>query len=327
MPYLPSSVSKRALSVLAKISDINEVPEPSIQSLDEDEILSKGFSFLVVEMRGIRVLLACSRGGYKPDWIVARHLADSTSFLYDTVIVAAESLLAPERLALMSAGLSYIIIDREIFIPALGVNTSLRTPSSLLDSKLSVATQAVLIHALNAGQCRYEIYSLLSELAIPLKQIGCVSHELALVGLGAVDRVGTRSYVEMDECSITWAKVEPMLSSPIVDVLRIRPRVITRLGQMRVSDEDALPWNAHVQKELPHRLAIHRRLVKSLRRSLSPNHSKSFSEVEIWDRCPARLSPHAVTIDPISLYLCRRSQATLAELGRLRKIIIDKWVT
>jgi len=322
--YVPKSISQRTISALAKIGDISDVSDPSIDSLDQEDFFSRWFSFLTFEILGVRALLACTRGGHKLDWIVARNLADSTSGMHDVVIVSADSMLASERLALRAAGLSYIAIDQEIFIPALGANTSARSPASLPEAKLSASTQAVLIHALNTGTCRYEIYGLLSQLAIPLKQLGRVSHELAFSGVGAVDRIGANSYVEMDECSITWAKAEPMLSSPVIDILRIRPRAITGLGQMRVSEEDALLWKAGVPHDPPYRLAVHQRLLKSVRRSLAPNDAESFAEIEIWDRCPARLSPDSIQVDPISLYLCRRSHATLAELGRLRKIISDK---
>lgn len=327
MPYVPKSISQRTISALAKIGDMSDVSDPSIDSLDQEEFFRRWFSFLTFEILGMRALLACTRGGHKLDWIVARNLADRTSGLHDVVIVSADSMLSSERLALRAAGLSYIAIDQEIFIPALGANTSARSSASLPEAKLSAATQAVLIHALNTGKCRYEICGLLSQLAIPLKQLGRVSHELAFAGLGAVDRIGAMSYVEMDECSITWAKAEPMLSSPVIDILRIRPRAITGLGQMRVLEEDALLWKAHVRLHPPYRLAVHQRLLKSLRRSLAPSDAESFAEIEIWNRCPARLSPDSIQVDPISLYLCRRSHATLAELGRLRKTISDKWLS
>ncbi len=42
------------------------------------------------------------------------------------------------------------------------------------------------------------------------------------------------------------------------------------------------------------------------------------TEVEMWDRCPARLSPGTQRVDIISLYLSRRSQAEPTELGRLQ---------
>ena len=42
------------------------------------------------------------------------------------------------------------------------------------------------------------------------------------------------------------------------------------------------------------------------------------TEVEIWDRCPARLSPGTQRVDILSLYLSRRSQAEPKELGRLQ---------
>ncbi|WNF10297.1 hypothetical protein RKE57_19900 [Stenotrophomonas geniculata] len=325
MPHLPGSISKRAFSVLAKIGEISEVSKPSIELLDQDEILSKSFSFLELEMRGMRLLLACSRGGYKLDWIVARHLAYRTSGLYDIVTVSAENLVATERLALMSAGLSYIIIDREIFIPDLNVNTAERPPDTRPGAKLSVATQAVLTHALNSGKCRYEVSGTLAQLAIPLKQLSCVSQEIVIAGIGAVDRFGARSHVEMDECSVTWARVEPVLSTPIIDVLRVRTRSVARLGQMRIAGEAALPWRECGQDEHPRHLAVHQRLLRSTRRNLSPDEADSFAEVEIWNRCPARLSPHSTQVDPISLYLCRRRHATLAELGRLRQIISERW--
>ncbi|SDK32252.1 hypothetical protein [Stenotrophomonas pavanii] len=325
MPHLPSSISKRAFSALARIGEISEFSKPSIHSLDQDEILSKSFSFLEFEMRGMRVLLACSRGGHKLDWIVAMHLAYRTSGLYDIVTVSAENLVTAERVALMSAGLSYIIIDREIFIPNLSVNTAARTPAPLPSAKLSVATQAVLTHALNNGKCRYEISGTLAELAIPLKQLRCVSHELVLAGVGAVDRIRARSHVEMDECSVTWARVEPMLSTPVIEVLRVPTRSAARLGQMRVAGEAALSWRECSQDEHPRHLAIHQRFLRSMGSGLSPYDAGSFAEIEIWNRCPARLSPHTTQVDPISLYLCRRRHATLAELGRLRQIISERW--
>ncbi|CRD59173.1 hypothetical protein [Stenotrophomonas maltophilia] len=325
MPHLPSGVCRRTLSALAKIGDISEVSNLSVQSLDRDEILSGSFSFLELALNGMQLLLACSRGGYKLDWIVAKHLAESTSGLYDIVVVSAESLLAPERLALSSVGLSYIAIDREIFIPTIGANTCSRPLISQPTEKLSIATQAVLTHALNSCKCRYEISKVLSELAIPPKRLGSVSHELVLAGIGAVDRIGAKSNVEMDECSVTWARIEPALTSPIIDVLRIRSPDLTRLGQMRLSGEDALHWRERSEFKPPRRFAMHERLLRSVGRRLSLNEVDSVTELEIWNRCPARLSPRTTHVDPISLYLCRRDQATPAELSLLRKMISERW--
>lgn len=326
MTHFPRNASRRALSILSKLGISKNPSDPFIAVAQQDVALGGEFMFIGLQVPGKRGLLACFRGGHELDWIIAKHLADYSSTLYDIVLVAAEDLQVRERLALMAAGLSYIVVDREIYIPGLGINTAARRPNALPeDCSLSYSTQAVLTHALNNGKSRYEISALLAELAIPLKQIGRVADELILAGVGAVDRIGIRAHVEMDECSVTWAAVEPMLSSPIIDSLRIRPRDISRLGKMRIAGEDALPWRTLGSYEQPRRLAMHRRLVKSLKRSLARSDAKVFSEVEIWNRCPARLSPHIMQIDPISLYLSRRSHATIAELGRLRNAISDIW--
>lgn len=325
MRHTSKPTSTRALSALGKTADITAVRETSIDSLDHDGIVNRRFRFFALEAGGRTLLLACYLGGNRLDWITARNLADSTLWLYDVVVVSADDLLAPERSALIAAGLSYIVVDREAFIPDLHVNTSGRAIMRPPKARLSTSTQAVLTHALNSGRYQYEISSMLSELAIPCGHLKCVSRELVDAGIAAVDRQGSQAQVEMDECSVTWAMSEPLLSNPVIEVQRIRPRVVARLGQLRVAGEDALSRIGYGVQDYPLHLAMHQRLVRSLARSLVPCDAKDFALVEIWDRCPAKLSPQDTRVDPISLYLSRRDHATLAELSRLRRLISDRW--
>lgn len=326
MPHSPRNSLPRALSILSAIGDVKTLPFDESMPTEHPKEIQEEFVLRALEVSGRTVLLACFRGGRELDWMTMASLADSTSVLYDTVIVAAEDLQVRDRLALMAAGLSYIVVDRETYIPDFGVNTSAREPNAAPAGYLfAPATQAFLTYALLHGSAQCEVYSSLCELAIPLKQVGLVAHELSLAGVAAVSRKGLRAYVELDECRVAWAVAEPFLASPVIDTLRIFPRDLERIGKMRISGEEAFPWSSSAGPTPTRRLAIHQRLVKSLKKSLVPDHAAKFTEVEVWNRCPAKLCPQSSRIDPISLYLCRRGHATVAELCRLQRAIGDIW--
>jgi hypothetical protein len=141
----------------------------------------------------------------------------------------------------------------------------------------------------------------LAQLAVPLKQISVASDEIESLGIAAIDRFGLRSRLELEHRLVVWSMCEPVLESPATEVLRIWPRKPDRIGQMRLIGEQALPWRRYDDGELPRRLAIHQRLLKSLNRSLLTPEREPATEAEIWDRCPARLSPGAQRADILSL--------------------------
>ncbi|WP_146033499.1 hypothetical protein [Stenotrophomonas sp. VV52] len=143
----------------------------------------------------------------------------------------------------LDAGLSFIILDKETYLLELGINSRLRSSRvPPVGYKFSPSTQAVITQALNSGRLVHEISEVLGELAMPLKQISVVSDELGGLGIAATDQFGLRSRLELEHRLVVWSMYEPMLESLVGAALRIGPRKPDRIGKMRLTGEQALPW-------------------------------------------------------------------------------------
>lgn len=240
-------------------------------------------------------------------------------------ILSLNALDANERRLLISNKISFVITDRQLYLPTMGSYfTENRLNSYKTVSQLSPAAQLTVLYHLQKGKLSGKSYSEIAEqLDYPPKTITLVASELKQSGLCDIIPLGGRNkgIAFKKEGRELWNEALPMLSSPIVKVGYIDKELFNPEERILTYD-DALSHYTDMGYMPQHCYAVERRteIGKTLSEQVSTlNLSDSF-RIEFWKYNPYTLSSDGF-IDPLSLILIYKDDEDERIQGQLERLI------
>lgn len=122
------------------------------------------------------------------------------------------------RKRLMRQDVQFVIPNYQVYLPALGIDWRNRYHLSQIQqtiSKISPATQAVLIYALNNPGNQFNPLELAKVLNYTQMTMTRALNELELVGLGKSERKGKERWFSFITDPPLWKSAEPLMQNPI----------------------------------------------------------------------------------------------------------------
>lgn len=259
----------------------------------------------------------------------------------EAVVYTAAGLTATERRRLIDRGISFLIPDRQLFLPALGVDLrevfQAEQPQSV--KHLSPSTQAMFLCALqhNCGMVHASDWKptmspdwtrewVPSEVARHLDYAPMTSTRAVreLVAAGLVEQFkparGHQLVSMVHGRRQSWEQARSLLRSPVQQTVWMRD--LADFGQIRDAGETALAAMTLLAGPRQQAIAIDRNAWTAANPKefeLSPQGGDDF-EVQVWSYTP-RINPNATTVDPLSLYLSLRDNPDERVQGALEEMI------
>lgn len=215
------------------------------------------------------------------------------------------------RLRLIKHHVPFVIPDKQIYLPDLGVDLRERFEKQLIPKNhFSPATQAVLIYALNnkvgAG---YNPSILVKKLGYTHMTMTRAFNELEAAGIGRMINKGKERWWCFEETKrALWEQTKSMLRSPIRSRESMNYFQGTKRPEILLSGISALAETTMINPPL---IPVYALGVEEYRQSnilrriqLSPADEADL-ELEIWNYNPKVVSEHG-RVDPFSLYLSLR---------------------
>lgn len=261
----------------------------------------------------------------KPSMLIKRVNAVAQSIKKECVLVL-DAMDKGLRRGLIKAGVSFIVPDRQLFIPFLGAYLSdIRLNEIDKREKLTPAAQLLILHHLQSGSVEnMPLSDIADKLGYPLKTLSKVANELKDAALCAVESTGPRSKsLKFHKAGRDlWEQALPMLSSPVSKTGYIAEEKKEIMPDSVISGDDALSRYTEMGITGSHSLALDRRsdLAKQLIPELETTETSGAMSVELWKYDPGKLAMDGY-IDPLSLYLCYMDNPDERIQGQLERLI------
>lgn len=161
-----------------------------------------------------------------------KHLAQISNFELDDVCVIAESLPSYVRKRMIEKGISFVVPNVQMYLPAMGMELRSRSISKKgkKPDYLSPATQVVLIYGL-LGRIKGSVspLELSKKLFYSTMTMSRALDELEAMELGHVERIGRERLLTLvQEKRLVWKEALPRLKSPVRYKKRIAERDMRR---------------------------------------------------------------------------------------------------
>lgn len=243
-----------------------------------------------------------------------KHLAQISNFKLDDVCVVAESLPSYVRKRMIEKGISFVVPNVQMYLPAMGME--LRNRSASKKGKkpdyLSPATQVVLIYGL-LGRIKEPVSSLelSKKLFYSTMTMSRALDELQAMELGHVERIGRERLLTLvQEKRLVWKEALPRLKSPVRYQKRIAERDMARndlflAGDALAAGLTALSKQTMIgEREIPE-YAVSADTWKRLEKEgveTIPVDEPGTCLLQVWRYDPKVLEVDGM-VDPFSLYL------------------------
>lgn len=229
------------------------------------------------------------------------------------------------RRQLIKKKVSFIVPDKQVFIPELGAVLSESKLDSVSEkSVFSANTQFLLLFHLlkkDLNGCSYN--EIINATGIIKKNISTAATELANAGICELQQGSGREKIIVfsGDKRVIWTKSLPMMTSPIKRVGYVSA-IEANVGKMPKSYEAALSHYTDVVGEEVEAYATYRlsEEAKAFNGIVQPEYEDSMIRIEFWAYDPAKLSDDGF-IDPLSLYLCYRDDDDERIQGELSRLI------
>lgn len=275
--------------------------------------LQGSYDFYEMPLLGEKCLLVLPNKEVTPS-AAAKHLKQIEELSGFSCIYLVPTISSHDRLRLIKYGVPFIIPDRQIFLPNIGVDWkerhSRRKVKSVNRKQLSPSAQMVVIYAMIKKETKFIPLKLAKILNYSAMTMTRAFDELESFGIGNIKFKGRERIVTFpSDPSKLWKQALPLMQSPVRQRVWLQLKAI---GLKRVKKNGVLA-GLSVLGELTSIsapdypiYAVSAEVWKSLKKSRSfiiiPNSDGADIELEIWSYNPLLLGKEG-TVDPYSLYL------------------------
>ena len=273
--------------------------------------LQDAYDVLPCELLGHPFTLACIKGRQPLAALqVAQHAKRLRELLHAPVIIALPTVAPGERKQLIQHGIAFVVPDRQLFAPQLGIILSERfAVEARREQELaSPATQALLIGFLN--------HHPVSETWHPFEEAAALGYsgmtatrairELLQFNLFELEMRGRAKYLRLvGSRRELWEKAKPHLRSPVQRTLWTYDRRIFEVPGARLAGEIALARMSMLNEQQQQVLAMPAEVVQQVRQDgifFEPRALADATSVQVWRYTPG-LQVREKTVDPLSLWL------------------------
>ena len=303
------------LGLEAEDKGVYALPVPLSHFFDVRKSLIGGHEFL---------LLSPTMADVKPELLCKRYYKTMEMSGIPCILVI-PTITGVLRRQLIKKKVSFIVPDKQVFIPELGTILS----ESKLDngsekSVFSANTQFLLLFHLlkkDLNGCSYN--EIMNATGIIKKNISTAASELANAGICELQSGPGREkmIVFSGDKKDIWSKSLPMMTNPVKRVGYVSA-IVPNAEKMPESYEAALSHYTDVVGEEVKAYATYRLSdeAKALNGIIQSEYEDGMARVEFWAYDPVKLSDNGF-IDPLSLYLYYRNDDDERIQGELSRLI------
>jgi len=276
--------------------------------------LQDTYEVLSGELMGQPIILACVKG-HQPlaAQQVDQHAQRLRELLHAPVIIALPEIAPGERKQLIAHGVAFVVPDRQLFAPQLGVILTERFGAEPRREQelVSPATQALLIWFLN----HYPV----TETWHPFEEAAALGYagmtatrairELLQFNLFELEVRGRAKFLKLNSTRRElWQKAKPHLRTPVLRTLWTYDRRILEVADTRWAGESALAHLTTVNE--PHQQVVALTAEAETRAKqadifFEPREIADGIAVQVWRYEPCMRAKEK-TVDPLSLWLSLR---------------------
>ena len=276
--------------------------------------LQETYDVLTGELLGQPITLACVKG-HQP--LAAQQISQHTKLLrelLDTPVIIALPEIAPgERKQLIAHGVAFVVPDRQLFAPQLGVILTERFGAEPRREQelFSPATQALLIWFLNHHPVTETWHPF--EEAAALGYAGMTAtravRELLQFELFELEVRGRAKYLKLQSTRRDlWEKAKPHLRTPVLRTLWTYEKRIVQVTDARWAGESALAHLTMLNEPRQQVVALtaeDEQRAKQAGIFFEPREIADGIAVQVWRYEPG-MQAKEKTVDPLSLWLSLR---------------------
>lgn len=303
------------LGLEAEDKGVYALPVPMNHFFEVRKSLIEGHEFL---------LLSPTMEDVKPELLCKRYYKAMEMCGIPCVLVV-PTITGVLRRQLIKKKVSFIVPDKQVFIPELGTILS----ESKLDngsekSVFSANTQFLLLFHLlkkDLNGCSYN--EIMNATGIIKKNISTAATELANAGVCELQQGSgiEKIIVFSGDKKEVWTKSLPLMTNPIKRIGYVST-IELAVKRLPKSYEEALSHYTDVVGEKIDAYATYRlsEEAKVLNGIIQPEYEDGMVRIEFWAYDPVKLSDNGF-IDPLSLYLCYRDDDDERIQGELSRLI------
>jgi hypothetical protein len=276
--------------------------------------LQDTYDVLLGELMGQPITLACVKG-QQPMAVhqVSQHANRLRELLHVPVIIALSEVAAGQRKQLIAHGVAFVVPDRQLFAPQMGMILTERFGAGprRVPELVSPATQALLIWFLNHHPVTGTWHPF--EEAAALGYAGMTAtraiRELLQFDLFELEVRGRAKHLKLNGTRRNlWVKAKPHLRTPVIRIIWTYDRRILEVTGARWAGESALARLTMVNEPQQPVLAITTEAVQlALQEGIffEPQEIADGFAVQVWCYEPG-MQAKEKTVDPLSLWLSLR---------------------
>lgn len=287
---------------------------PSKQSAQLPYFLQDSYAVLHGELLGHTVAIACVKGqqplGAKQ---LIQHIERMRELLDAPVIIALPHVAPGERKQLIQHGIAFVVPDRQLFVPQLGMILSERFGATPRPEQelASPATQALLIWFLNHHPISKTWHPFVEAAALGYAGMTATRaiRELLKFNLFELETRGRAKFLNLAGTRRElWEKAKPYLRTPVVRTLWTYDQRILEVTDARWAGESALARMTMLNEPQQQVIAMMPEAAQQAKQDgifFEPRELKDALIVQVWRYLPT-MQEKQKTVDPLSLWLSLR---------------------
>jgi DNA-binding MarR family transcriptional regulator len=292
--------------------------------------LAQAFEFRAAEILGRAVVVAFDRGLPWTAAALAKQLKIIEQEAKAPVLFVPAQLTPVDRARLIIHRVAFILPDRHMFLPPLGIDLGARFEAPAPGpGRLAIASQVVVINCLRKGvQADFQADALAKELNYTRMTMSRVFKDLAANGLAIVRREGRRKVLHFQYTGKElWDNAKGLLRSPVKKRAWVTSQVdITKgfeAGLSALAKRSNLASPARPVVAVPPTGWSWTGL-QGTKKDITLRPQDDTTEVEIW-AYPPKLLAKGGEVDPFSLYLSLRDSGDERVEQAIEKLEADLW--
>lgn len=276
--------------------------------------LQETYDVLTGELLGQPITLACVKG-HQP--LAAQQISQHAKLLrelLDTPVIVALPEIAPgERKQLIAHGVAFVVPDRQLFAPQLGVILTERFGAELRRKQelFSPATQALLIWFLSHHPVTEAWHPFDDAAALGYAGMTATRavRELLQFELFELEVRGRAKYLKLQSTRRDlWERAKPHLRTPVLRTLWTYDERIVQVTHARWAGESALAHLTMLNEPRQQGVALTAEGEQRAKQAgifFEPREIADGIAVQVW-RYEPRMQAKEMTVDPLSLWLSLR---------------------
>lgn len=276
------------------------------------------FEFWSANLLNNKVLFVAIKEGAELSPVkLKKQAAEIAKFIPYPIVYIFPELESWNRSRLIEQHVAFIEPDKQLYVPELLLHlndVSRRSNLSLrLGEKLSMSSQAILLHQLNTRKYEpFEYQQMANAMGCSLMTISRSIRELSAAGLAVIEEGRPNLVHFITKGKKLWEQALPLLSSPIKSIWRSEKPLKGTTG-IKMAGITALSHYSMLSKGSGLCYAIGKHFLPSLKKRNPGLHDEQQQygeyQLQVWDYVPDFTgNPVGGVVDRLSLYLSMRDQ-------------------